>query len=225
MLKAKKSVWYEKIFSIYNRNLLKRRFDSFHIKNFELLQNRDISKPLIIYANHSSWWDGLVLFEILKNNDFESYVLMEEKQLVNLQFFRRLGAFSINREKSIEALKSLKYAIEILQRGENKTLLIFPQGKIFPNDIRPIKFYNGLAYITQNLYECTLIPCSIRYEFLGNFKPEIFVSFGDLQKVTCKNKISKKSFTNTLEEKMTENLDLLKNDIIKMDFNAFQKLF
>jgi 1-acyl-sn-glycerol-3-phosphate acyltransferase len=44
--------------------------------------------PQIIYVNHSSWWDGLIFLEILRRFDNENYVLMEEKQLRKLFFFR-----------------------------------------------------------------------------------------------------------------------------------------
>src|SRR5213592_3367801 len=133
MLTANKSVWFEKLLGIYNRNLLKRRFSSFRVQNLRALNEVDKNVPLIIYANHSSWWDGLILFELLKSDDFDSFVLMEERQLKQYKFFRRLGAFSIVRENTKSAIKRLNYAVEILTNGKGKTLLIFPQGEIFPN--------------------------------------------------------------------------------------------
>ena len=225
MLEANKSIWFEKIFAIYNRNLLKRRFHSFQVQNLQNIKNRNKNKPLIIYANHSSWWDGLVLFEILKSRDFDSFVMMEEKQLRDLKFFRRLGAFSIAREYPSEAIISINYAVKILNSGNNKTLLIFPQGEILANDKRPISFYNGLSYLIDKLNECNLVPCSIRFEFLKNFKPCIFVKFGELEFYKHFGKFNRKSFTINLEKKMTANLDSLKSAIIENDFKNFVTLF
>ena len=224
-MEANKNVWFEKIFAIYNRNLLKRRFNSFQVQNLPQLKNRNKKIPLIIYANHSSWWDGLVLFEILKGHEFDSFVMMEEKQLIDLNFFRRLGAFSIVRENPVQAIESIKYAVEILTSGETKTLLIFPQGEILANDKRPFRFYHGLSYLVDKLNECYLVPCSIRFEFLKNFKPDIFVKFGELEFYNNSEKISRKYVTKKLEEKMTENLDSLKSAIIENDFNNFLTLF
>lgn len=225
MLTANKSIWFEKLFGVYNRNLLKRRFSSFRVRNLQALQNADKNIPLIIYANHSSWWDGLILFELLKSDDFDIFVLMEEKQLKEYKFFRRLGAFSIVREIPREAVKSLHYAVGSLKEGKNKTLLIFPQGEIFPNDKRPLKFFNGLAFLTERLKNCSVIPCSIRLEFLENFKPEIFVSFGEAELFDDSSSIDRKNLTKRFEEKLTTNLDSLKSAIIKKQLDDFQQIF
>ncbi len=195
------------------------------VKNLSAIEKRDKSIPLIIYVNHSSWWDGLILFEILRRGDFDSFVLMEERQLKNLQFFRRLGAFSVVREDPKEILKSLRYIVKNLETGISKTLVIFPQGEILPNDIRPIKFYGGLTFLTKKLQKCNSIPCSIRIEFLNNFKPEIFAAFGNLEYIEKKSEISKKNFTAHLENKLTENLDRLKFDIINKNSTDFKKIF
>ncbi len=224
MLEANKKIWFEKLFAVYNRNLLKRRFHSLNIKNFSPLKNRDKKIPLIIYANHSSWWDGLVMFEILKGKDFDSFVMMEEKQLVKLKFFRMLGAFSIVRENFREAIKSVEYAVNLLKSGNNKTLLIFPQGEILPNDLRPIKFFNGLSFLIEKLEDCNIVPCSIRYEFLNEHKPEIFVKFGNLEKFECDKDFDRKEFSKSLENRMTENLELLKSDIIENKLQDFQNI-
>lgn len=225
MLTANKSVWFEKLFGLYNRSLLKRRFSSFRVQNLPALKTADKSIPLIIYANHSSWWDGLILFELLKSKEFDLFVLMEEKQLKEYKLFRRLGAFSIVRENPRDAVKSLNYAVEILKAGKNKTLLIFPQGEILPNDSRPLTFFNGLAFLTEKLKTCTLLPGSIRFEFLDNFKPEIFVSFGKAELFNKSNFSDRRNMTKHLEEQLTVNLDSLKSAIIEKKFDDFQKIF
>jgi 1-acyl-sn-glycerol-3-phosphate acyltransferase len=141
MLEAKKNFLFEKIFVSYNRFLLKRRFCSIKISGLEYLENRNPDLPMIIYANHSSWWDGLVIFEVLSKFKFENYVMMEEKQLRKLRFFRLLGAFSVVRENPREAIKSINYAVKMLSEKTNCTLLIFPQGEILPSDVRPMRFF------------------------------------------------------------------------------------
>ena len=107
MLEANKNHWFEKLFTVYNRNLLKRRFHSFNVSGLDFLKNRDSRIPSIIYANHSSWWDGLIIFEICRKLNCDFYVMMEEKHLENLPLFRKLGAFSVIRENPREAVKSI----------------------------------------------------------------------------------------------------------------------
>lgn len=225
MLEANKSVWFEKIFTVYNRNLLKRRFHSFQVSGLDFLKNKAPKLPLIIYANHSSWWDGLVVLEILQKFDFENYVMMEEKQLRKLFLFRKLGAFSVIRENPREAVKSIRYAAEILKGNFNRTLLIFPQAEILSNDIRPLLFYNGMTRIIENLGECQTIPVALRYEFSRNFKPEIFVRIGEPDKIYVDENFNSKELTRHFELSLTKILDDLKQEILSKKIAEYSKIF
>ncbi len=224
MLEAKKIFLFEKFFIIYNRCLLKRRFNSIKVSGLKSLENRNPNLPLIIYANHSSWWDGLVVMEVLSNFKFDNYVMMEEKQLRKLRFFRGIGAFSVVRKNPQEATKSIEYSVKILSQKINRTLLIFPQGEILHNDIRPLRFYNGLAKIIEQSENCLVSPLIIRYEFLGKFKPEIFITIGELRVFNFTDKIVRKKITKELEEVMTVYLDKLKSNLINNDFDNFKKI-
>ena len=223
MLKANKSAWFEKIFAIYNRNLFKRRFHSLRVSGMEILHEKDVEIPLIIYANHSSWWDGLVIFEICRRAKLDFFVMMEEKQLKNLFLFRKLGAFSVIRENPREAIQSINYAVELLKNPPT-TLLIFPQGEILPNDLRPLKFYNGLSRIIEKSGKVLTVPLAIRYEFLGEFKPEIFVKIGSPEIIETKENFRSKNLTEKNSTILTNLLDELKTDITNQIFNNYQRI-
>jgi len=225
MLEAKKSRWFENIFAIYNRNLLKRRFHSLQIYGLNYLNDKDLQIPLVIYANHSSWWDGLVIRHILRRYDFENYVMMEEKQLRELFLFRKLGAFSVVREKPREAVKSINYAADLLKENPNRTILIFPQGEILPNDIRPLEFYNGLSRIIEKAEMCSAVPIALRYEFLGNYKPEIYVKINAPETFNDIVRTDRKELSRKLSEKLTTTLDDLKTDIISSNTANYEKIF
>lgn len=223
MLEAKKSRLFEKIFALYNRNLFKRRFHSLNVSCLKILQNRRKDNPLIIYANHSSWWDGLVAFQISRHVNLDSFVMMEEKQLKKLFLFRKLGAFSVIREKPREAVKSLNYAAELLAQATNRAVWIFPQGEILPQDSQPLKFYGGLARIIERVRNCYVVPIAIRYEFLGDYKPRIFVKIGDFKFLDLEN-FNRKKATKDLEENLAGNLEELKFDINNKNFDKFEKI-
>ncbi len=224
MLEANKSRWFEKIFSIYNKNLIKRRFNSLRVSKFENLVSRDRKIPLIIYANHSSWWDGLIAFEISQTAKLDFYIMMEERQLKNLPLFRKLGAFSVVRESPQQAVKSLRYAVKLLKNNTSRTLWIFPQGEIIPNDARPLTFFRGLEKIMTLVGECNVMPLALRYEFLGSYKPEIFVQAGDVIKLSDTKATTKPINIALLSELLTENLDKIKTDIINSDLKNYQKI-
>ena len=225
MLEAKKSAAFEKIFSIYNGNLLRRRFHSFQVSGLDFLLNKNPHLPLIIYCNHSSWWDGLIAFQISYEVGLQSFMMMEEKQLRRLFLFRLLGAFSVVRENPRSALKSVNYSAELLKKDSRNTLWIFPQGEILPYDLRPLKFYNGLAKIIEKIGNCTTISLSMRYEFLGEFKPQIFVKIREPKNISESEKIDIRKLSERFTEQMTENLDNLKRDINFQNFTGYKKLF
>lgn len=222
MLEAKKSFWFEKLFAVYNRNLLKRRFQSFQVSGIEILQ---AEKPQIIYANHSSWWDGLIAFEISRLTKADGFVMMEEKHLKKLFLFQRLGAFSVVRENPRQAIQSINYAAALLKDSPPRTVWIFPQGEILPNDARPLHFFRGLARIVEKIGGCRMVPCAMRYEFLGDFKPEIFVKIGAVERFDKSVRFDSKELTANFENKMSETLDALKRDVIFENTAGYQKIF
>ena len=221
MLKANKNRFYERIFDVYNRNLLKRRFHSFRISELERLRG---NQPQVVYANHSSWWDGLIALEVSRAAGRDFFVMMEEKQLLKMQFFRRIGAFSVVRENARQAVGSLNYAAELLRAKPQRDVWIFPQGEIVPNDSRPLKFYRGLARLAEKVGECAVVPCAMRLEFTGEFKPEIFVKIGAAQVFSDSTKNSK-NLTDNFREKLTATLDELKEQVVNADTAEFQKIF
>ncbi len=225
MLKPNKSVWFERAFTVYNRHLLKRRFNSFRVSNLNYLKDTAEQMPLIIYANHSSWWDGLIFLEILRRFDNENYVMMEEKQLRKLFFFRWLGAFSVVRENRREAIKSVTYAANLLSEKFNRTLLIFPQGEILPNDVRPLQFYQGLARVIERVPVCRIVPAALRLEFAGNFKPEIYAKIGEPEIHEMNKTFDAKSATKNYERRLTETLDSLKQEVTMQKIESYDKVF
>ncbi|MGI8639214.1 MAG: lysophospholipid acyltransferase family protein [Pyrinomonadaceae bacterium] len=223
MLEAKKSAWFETIFSIYNRNLLKRRFHSLQVSGLDFLREKNAEMPLIIYANHSSWWDGLAAFEISRKTKLDSFMMMEEKQLKKLFLFRKLGAFSVVRENPRKAVESINYAVNLLKKTD-RTLWIFPQGEILPNDARPLKFYNGLSRIIEKIGEVFVVPLAMRYEFLGEFKPQIFVKIGSPEFLKTGGDFNSKKVTEITKSRLTNLLDELKTDITGKNFSKFERI-
>lgn len=224
MLEANKSKWFEKVFTIYNRNLIKRRFHSLKVCGFDKLGDIESDFPVISFANHSSWWDGLMLFELFSHFNFETFVMMEEKQLKDLPLFRKLGAFSVVRENPKKALNSINYAVDKLKENSNANLWIFPQGEILPNDIRPLKFYNGVSKIIEKCKKCCVLPISLKIEYLNEYKPTAFIKIGDPTLFENLTKSESKSLTNSLETDLTDLLDSLKADIINRNLDSYKKL-
>ena len=73
-------------------------------------------------------------------------MILEETARENV-FFKYAGAFSINK-KSKDMLASLDYAAKLLDDPQNM-VLIFPQGKLYPNFVNDINFEKGVLRIIK----------------------------------------------------------------------------
>jgi chlorobactene lauroyltransferase len=183
--------------------------------------------PVLWFGNHSSWWDGYLPFAL---NQLiwrrEGYVMVEETQLSRYQFFRWAGGFSVDRSSARSASASLAYATSLLTRGHNRLMLIYPQGTIAANDIRPLQFFTGLGHIVKNVLRerqsLALVPLALRYEFIGEQKPEAFVSTGAPLHIS--GEINAKALTAELETALTIELDQLRADITHYHLDSFTPL-
>lgn len=215
MIPARKIKFFEKVFNFYNTRLIKKFFYKIHLENSSTFDNRNPNLPTIIFANHSNWWDGLVAFFLSKNVwNIDAYIMMEIEQLATHKFFSRLGAFSVDKSSATSAYKAIEYSVDLL-KDKNKVLWIFPQGKMLPNDVRPLNFYSGLSNIIKKSGDVSLFSLSFRYEFLMEQRPEIFLK---LKPFEIPKKWNAKELTNVLSDELTNNLEILKSDI--MNFNT-----
>lgn len=181
--------------------------------------------PVICYLNHSAWWDGYLMYTIDRvalRGGFDSYLLMEEKQLRAYRFFSWSGAFSINRHSPEESQRSQQYAANLLRGGRNRLIYIFPQGKILPNDQRPIVAYPGIARIIALAGDVTLCPVALRYEFLGQQLPHAFIRIGPPHRAAAPE-----DQAGTLAEitaRLTESVDALRDEVVAGGLQHFRPL-
>ncbi|MBA2340785.1 MAG: 1-acyl-sn-glycerol-3-phosphate acyltransferase [Pyrinomonadaceae bacterium] len=222
MITARKSRWFEKAFEIYNRNLLARRFRGLRVAGLHHLMKERACVPLVLYANHSSWWDGLVAFAISRYCKLDAYAMMEERQLREYPFHRKIGAFSVVREKPREALRSIHYASELL-RNTNRAVWIFPQGETQPNDARPLRLYTGAARIIERTGNLLAVPVAIRYEFLDDFKPEIFTRAGEPELIEGHRTHAKK-LTVHFQTSLTRTLDHIRSDVLASNLSDYKEI-
>ncbi len=223
MLSARKSPWFERIFAAYNRNLLCRRFAGVRIAGLEHLRPCGRDAPLVLYANHSSWWDGLVVFQLSRVVGLEQYAMMEEKQLREYPFHRRLGAFSVVRGNARSALRSIEYAGELL-RGTERALWIFPQGETLPNDARPLRLYSGAARVVARVGTCYAAPVAFRYEFLDNFRPHVFARVGVPETFRAGETFNAKAVTRAFTAHLTHTLDQVRADILQARLDDYEEI-
>lgn len=188
--------------------------------------------PVILFGNHSAWWDAhlpMALNEERWRRD--GYVMVEDTQLSRYPFFRWCGAFSVNRRDGRSAMQSVNYAVDLLTAAPRRILLIFPQGEILANDARPLRFFGGTGHIVKKVAAqagaCALYPMALRYEFIGEQKPDGFVSIAPPIVVRRDGNgplPDSKSITAAMEQALTAELDQLRDDVTAYRFSSFETL-
>lgn len=180
--------------------------------------------PVIVFANHCSWWDGYMVMLLNERVwGLDAYVMIEEAQLARYSFFRLLGGFSVDRQNPRSAAASLAYSAAMLNEKPGRMLLIFPQGEILANDRRPLVFYSGIGHIARRVPDARFYPLALRYEFVGEQKPEAFLSVG-APLCFAGSAAGPKEITAMLARALTDELDALRDDVTAYRFQSFTTL-
>ena len=227
---AKTSKFWLWVASMFFFNMLQNRFYAFRYKGAENYFEGDPDVPVILFAPHCNWWDGIVFYNIT-HRIFHKEIRLMVEELNRFPLLRRGGAYSVNKKSPQSAMKALQYSVDVVGDPRN-ILCIFPQGIIRPPHYRPIEFQTGLAYIAEKALErygkVNLIPMGIDYCFLRDNRPEVIVEFGkriELRKGNELDKFSRKELTHYLEHAIQETCDNLFNEISQGDVTKYNILF
>jgi len=193
------------------------------VENFE---QRDEKYPVIAFAPHCNWWDGIVLYNIT-HRIFGREIRLMVEELNRFPLLQRGGAYSVNKKSAQSAMQALKYSVDVV--GDLKNVLcIFPQGIIRPPHYRPIEFQSGLAYIVQNAVKkygkVGLIPVAIDYSFLRDNRPEVLVELGrriDFTEIPA----NRDELTKILERALQETCDSQFHNIAQGKISDYKILF
>lgn len=181
--------------------------------------------PLIAYLNHPSWWDGYMAFlldSMVLQQRLQSYIMMEERQLRSYRFFTWCGAFSVRPRDAEESARSIAYIARLLRERRDRILWIFPQGKLLPNDRRPLVVYPGAARIARMAGGALLWPVALRYEFRGEQRPEAFIRVGPAHYAAPER--DEQEVTSEIGARLTAALDTLRDDVIHDHLDGYQVL-
>ena len=177
MIEAQHHTIMYPLFEWLTRFLIHREFNTVTCEG----EFADTGKPVLVIANHVSWWDGFWV-EYLNQKVLKRgfYFMMLEEQLKKHWYFRYTGGFSI-KKKSRSALESIKYSRELLQHAENM-VLIFPQGEICSMHRDVLTFEKGIERILERIApETQVVFVANVLDYFSDKKPNVwfyFKSFG-----------------------------------------------
>lgn len=163
------------------RPWMRRRLDGVHVRGVGgAAAAREIDGlPLLLMANHVSWWDGFLLREVHRAIRPEAplHVVMLEEELRRVPVFRWMGAVPLSRSP-IAARQLLREVRGRLERRPDAVLGYFPQGRIWPSHRRPLGFLRGGGWLAGQLAPVAVLPVGLHLEPLTRPGPAAFVSVG-----------------------------------------------
>lgn len=223
---AKTSRFWLMVASLFFFNMVQNRFYAFRYKGDEGVLEKGV--PTILYAPHSNWWDGSVLYNIT-HRIFHKEIRLMIEELNRFPLLRRGGAYSVCKKSPQSAMKALQYSVDVV--GDLKNMLcIFPQGIIRPPHYRPMVFQTGLAYIAQKSVarygKVNLVPVALDYCFFRDNRPEVIATFGEKLTLTKENIIKdRKELTHLFERELVKTCDQQFYDISHGDIEDYKILF
>lgn len=138
------------------------------------------SFPVVLAANHESWWDGLLLRDVQKaiRPSAPFRAVMPEPELRGHPLLRLMGGVGFV-PGSVDSGRRLLAALGHLRTREpDAVLTYFPQGTFRPGSPFPLGFRAGVVRIVEALAPATLIPVGIRILPGSSHRAEAFVSVG-----------------------------------------------
>ena len=222
LITAYKHGWPRRAVDALIQYKLRQGFHQIHAQGLDPLRASlaDEAGGTLFLANHSCWWDLFLVHFLNESIPVDGYGMMEHFNMVRFGFFRRIGAFSVDRTNPASVRASLEYAAGLL-RSPRAGVWIFPQGKIETNDVRPLTFQPGIRALVRRAGRVRVVPVAFRYDFWQDERPEALVRFGI---PTWVDRPDLPTLIDTFEARMTAELDTLRAESIRQDPTRFVPL-
>jgi 1-acyl-sn-glycerol-3-phosphate acyltransferase len=222
-LDARSPVLFRVFVHLFERTL-RNGFDAVRVANrpaASILQ----SPRLVIYSNHSSWWDGVTYLylagRLLPGRTV--YTPIDAAVLGRYGFVGRVGAFGVEQHAREGALHFLE-ACRIIFAQAGNALLITAQGRFVDFRERPLKLDPGIAHIVDIAPHTTYLPLAIEYIHWQEKQPELLLRFGEpisgdeLAGMRASPRLA------VLEQALTDTMDTLARHSMARDAAAFEVL-
>lgn len=209
-----------RFFRLIVRAYFRRHFRSVMVQQAERLSGA--SGPLIVYANHSSWWDPMVsvlLAETLLSGR-RHYAPMDAAALKRYPILGRIGIFPVEMASARGAAQFLRTSQAILASGG--VVWITPQGRFADSRERPLAFKPGLGALAVRTPDVQLLPLAIEYTFWDERLPETLLRFGE--PVRIGSDTSTEAATQLLENALARTMNELRVAAMARDAGMFRGL-
>lgn len=138
-------------------------------------------RPLLIAANHVSWWDGFVLRELQRwlRPGAPFNILMTGRELERFSFLEHFGAIGIDAGSPASIVRAIRCLEARMRDRPDSVLVYFPQGEIQPTFRRPLGFRRGVEVFARRI-DAIVLPVGIHVEPLNRVAASCFALAGEV---------------------------------------------
>jgi 1-acyl-sn-glycerol-3-phosphate acyltransferase len=178
----------------------------------------DAARPLVVYANHPSWWDG-VAFMLYSTELFPGrrmIIPMEAAALTRYAFMRRIGVFGVEQSSARGAVGFLRTAREVLAAPGHMLWMNAP-GRFMDVRERPVTITPGLVRLAELAPEARFLPMAIEYPFWSERSAEMLAAFGPPLEAATLASMDREARGAALAAALESTMDRLAVDAIARD--------
>lgn len=220
-------------FHWYIPRYLRKHFHALALNQSEL-RAADIrpTDSLVVYANHSSWWDPLVAMLSAKRmfSNFKFYAPIDAAALEKYRIFSKLGFFPVEQDSFLGAKHFLDVSLRLIEQS-GTSIWITPEGRFVDARDHSAEFMPGISHLAHSLQRRSsntstrtwFVPIAIEYTFWEERLPEILVWFGKpLLVAQSESSISKAEWAERLTNSLRDAQKQLAQAAIERDESVFE---
>lgn len=217
--------WLLRGFLRYVRRHTRRRLNAIRVAGDSAICASMKDQPLVIYANHSSWWDPLIAFCVAEKYfpARQPYFPIDAEALERYPVLKRLGFFAIDKDTPRGAMAFLHTARAILEQPDT-LLFVTPQGRFADVRERPLAFKHGLAHLATRLPQACFLPAAVELCFWEESTAEALIRFGTPLHKAASCQLDAESWNTKLEQGLQDTMDRLAEDAIRRNPADFHNL-
>ena len=187
-------------------SFLKRHFHCVAIDRHSRFDRAITSgEPLIVYANHPSWWDPLIAHflnrALFPNRQF--YAPIDAEALAKYRVFAKLGFYGVSLKSTSGAGTFLKQSLGIAN-ATGTSLWITPEGRFADARDHDAGLMPGLAHLCTRLDDGWVIPLALEYPFWEERLPECLAKLGEPFRIRDCSSLSKPQWQEKLTDRLRE---------------------
>jgi len=215
--------WLLQLFRRWGKRYLRKNFHAVRLAR-ECKPVDPAGEPVLVVANHPSWWDplvGLMLLDLFPDRLHSAPI--DAAALGKYRFFEWLGFFGVERGTMRGARDFLRTSLAVLARPD-ACLWVPAQGRFSDPRERPIRLRPGIGHLVRRMKGGTILPLALEYPFWGERYPEALARFGVPIPINDGSRHSALEWVARIESALTATMDALALDAMQRHVAAFDTL-